>query len=191
VLLPALLLAACGAPNSQFLLQLAPPACEEGFERPVDAPILRLDDFTTMPGMDRTAVFLARDNVVQPSTIWYWEGNPAEVMAQAVNDRLDCEGPYRVTWPYFGTVDHAAVLRARVREFHISRGESPVFTVRLTAQLWAPDHERLLAEKIFSSSAEASELTPQATAQAASRAVADVTREISTWLEATRDLVSQ
>lgn len=184
-----LFLLGCGSPNKHYLLQIAPPVCAETSTRSLDAPVLVLRDFTTMPGMDRTAVFLARDNVIQPSTTWYWEGNPAEVMTQAVSDRLACEGPYRVSWPHIGRQEHAAALRGRVREFQVTRGDRPVFALRLSVELWSPKERELLGKKTIRASAEARSLSPQATAEAASQAVADATKQIATWLEESRSLV--
>lgn len=188
-LILCIVLLGCGSPNKQYLLQIAPPVCEETSLRALDAPVLVLRDFSTMPGMDRTAVFLANNNVIQPSTTWYWEGNPAEVMTQAVNDRLACEGPYRITWPYRGRSEHAAVLHGRVREFQVTRGNRPVFALRLSVELWSPRERELLDKKTIHASAEARSLSPQATAKAASQAVADATGQIATWLEKTRGLV--
>lgn len=181
-----LVVTACGSSNTQYILQIAPPPCTDDTGRSLETPMLALKEFTTMPGMDRTAVFLATNNVIQPSTIWYWEGNPAEVVTQAVSDRLRCEGPYRILWPYAGKVDHVAELRGRVREFYITQNDNPEFTIGLTVELWSPGQKELLGEKTIRTSVEANSLTPQDTAEAASQAIADATGEISAWLENTK-----
>ncbi|QJT10036.1 hypothetical protein E8L03_14350 [Oceanidesulfovibrio marinus] len=185
----ALMLSSCGTPNQRYLLQLAPPECADGGHT-LEDPVLMLDDFTTLPGMDRTAVFIAQDNVIQPSTVWYWEGNPAEIMTQAVSDRLECAGPYRVSWPYFGELEHAAVLRGRVREFQLVNTSLPEFRIRLSVELWGPRHTRMLAINTFTASEPVDAITPQATASAASKAVSKATLAISEWLDANRGLVT-
>lgn len=185
----AFMVSSCGTPNQRYLLQLSPPDCPSGGHT-LDDPVLMLDDFTTLPGMDRTAVFIAKDNIIQPSTIWYWEGNPAEIMTQAVSDRLECAGPYRVSWPYFGELDHTAVLRGRVREFQLVNTGQPTFNIRISVELWGPRHTRILATNMFTASEPVAAITPQATASAASKAVSETTLAISDWLDTNRDLVT-
>ncbi len=182
-------LGGCSAPSKEYVLRLDPMDCAAlpHKNESSDADVLILEEVRVLAGLDRNAVFIAQRDVLSPSTIWYWEGPPGEVLLQSLLESLNCLGPYRVVWPYRSRMEHEGVLRGRMERFELrtdADGEASVFAARLVMELWSRDNRKLRRSRAFESVVPTTAMTAQATAVAASEATRELAAQIAAWLEA-------
>jgi ABC-type uncharacterized transport system auxiliary subunit len=194
----AALLAGClggPAPVEHYLRiqQGAVAPCDDpGVERTADdVAVLALKPLESLPALDRLAVLLSEGQVLNPSTYWYWEGTPAEVLGTVLAESLSCSPRYRVVAPYRTRVAHRAVLTGSVDAFEIGRAPAPEFRLRVRLDLWSPHARQWLAGTTFSRTESMAALDPESAALAAEQAVAGLARDVIDWLERNRELLPE
>jgi len=144
---------------------------------------LAIKEMTGLPALDRTAVLLADGPVLTPSTTWYWEGTPADVLAQALVDGLSRSSAYRVVWPYRPRVSRKAQVSGRVLSFEVRPGGGRFFTLAFHLDLWDAQGKMWLAGKTFQGRREIQGFSAGTVAEAASLAVASAVQDAVAWLE--------
>jgi len=145
--------------------------------------VLAVKELAQLPALDRTAVLLADGSVLTPSTTWYWEGTPADVLAQALVHGLSRSPTYKVVWPYRPRVSRKALVSGRVLSFEVhSRGER-FFTLAFHLDLWDAQGKIWLAGKTFQGKQEIQDFNAGTVAEAASRTVSGAVQDAMGWLE--------
>lgn len=144
--------------------------------------VLTMKRLEVLPGLDRTAVMLARGGVLTPSTVWYWEGAPGEMVGEALAGAVDCTRGVRMAWPYHPRIAHAALVEGRVLAFEVHTGSRPRALVRVELELLGPHGGAWLAGETFEGEAELSSLTPEAVAGAMGQALGGVVEQGAAWL---------
>ena len=157
-----------------------------GIKDPDEKLILALKELTELPALNRTAVLLAQGSVLTPSTTWYWEGTPAEVLSQALVHGLSRSQTYNVAWPYRPRVFRSAQVSGRVLAFEVhsgGTGRKRFFTLTFHLDLWDAHGKMWLGGKTFHGKQEIQGFSPELVTVAASRAVAATVQEAIGWLE--------
>ncbi len=184
-----------GKPPTPEFLRLGmddPQLCDEAQQhKKTGCMVLAMKPVTSLPGMDRTAVSVVRGQVMTPSTVWYWEGSPAELLDQAMVRALTCSADIKAVWPYRPRVAHEALLTGRVLAFEVDEAAARVFRIRLRLDLWSPRGNSWLEGRDFVAEAPVAALKGQDIALAAGRAVADVQAQALAWLRGCRALVQK
>ncbi|MDY7001572.1 MAG: ABC-type transport auxiliary lipoprotein family protein, partial [Thermodesulfobacteriota bacterium] len=145
--------------------------------------VLAVKELAGLPALDRTAVLLADGPVLTPSTTWYWEGTPADVLTQALVHGLSRSSTYRVVWPYRPRVSRKAQVSGRVLSFEVHPGGERFFTLAFHLDLWDAQGKIWLAGKTFQGKQETQGLSAKTVAEAASQAVSSAVRDAVGWLE--------
>lgn len=184
-----LLLAACGgapAPERFLRLQATHATCatEDNGQ-----PVISLTRLDSLPGMERTNVLFAHNAVLAPSTLWYWEGTPAELLGQALGYGLSCDGRARIIWPDRLRATSDGQIAGRVLAFEVQKPTSShpaTFRVAVHLELFAV-HSRgdlqLVTAKTFDVHTPiTTELSAEAIAQAASQATTQLLQQADPWL---------
>jgi cholesterol transport system auxiliary component len=150
-----------------------------------DRFVVAVKELTCLPGLERQSVLMADGPVLQPSTSWYWEAPPAEIMGQALANGLGCQAEYNVVYPYRPMVRRDAVLSGHVTSFEVIEGEDR-FAMALRLDLWGEEGRRLEASRIFRAATDVERMKPQGVAEAADRALDVMLEDILQWLKSRR-----
>ncbi len=144
-------------------------------------PVVAMERLSCFPALDRSAVMVARGNVLTPSTRWYWEGSPKELVTTALAAYLQQEPSLSVLYPHRSRQAVQALLTGRVENFEAVPAEG-VVRVRLRLELWTADGVSLLATRYVEAASPMAHLSAQPIAEAASLAMADISASATRWL---------
>lgn len=145
--------------------------------------VLALKDFTSLPALDRSAVLFAKERVVAPNTVWYWEGTPAELVAQAVAQGVGCYESCAVIYPYRPRIERNGQLHGRVESFEVHVAGERRFRVAFSLELWDRQGRALLARNVFTATKVISRSGANATAAAAAAALDTAVVEAAAWVD--------
>jgi cholesterol transport system auxiliary component len=144
--------------------------------------VVAVMDFTALDNLDRPAVLVASGNVLVPSTRWYWEGAPQDVMTGVVVRTVNCLPGVAGVLKYRPRVEHQAVLTGSVTAFNVQRKGGPRFVAAARLEVWTKDAKKLVASREFAAEAPLTGETPEAIADAASAAASQVADQAAAWL---------
>lgn len=188
ILLAALcasVLAGCvgGTVPSEQILRIDQPDKGQyaGESRHFSGPMILMENLDCFPALDRSAVMLARGNVLTPSSRWYWEGAPAAITSASIASHLQSLSEFTLVWPSRNRLEHEAMLTGRVEAFEV-REQDSVMKISLHMSLWTERGKRLLLTHAVEVKEPLSTLSPQAIAQAASKGMATASKRIGEWL---------
>lgn len=145
-------------------------------------PLILMENFESFPALDRSAVMMARGNVLTPSTRWYWEGAPASIATVSIASSLQANREYTLVWPARNRQEHQAVLTGRVERFEVREHESEM-VISLRMALWTERGKVLLLTRSVDVHEPLSAMTPQAIADAASKGMASAAQSVGEWLK--------
>ncbi|GFM38513.1 hypothetical protein DSM19430T_31970 [Desulfovibrio psychrotolerans] len=140
-----------------------------------------LENMSSLPALERSAVMISHGSVLSPSSRWYWEGTPAEITASAVAAALEGATDYTLLMPWRGRLAHDATLTGRVESFEFRQQES-VLRIRVRFSLWAPRGTHLLSGHVAQAQYPVAEAQAQRIAEAASHGMAEITASVHHWL---------
>jgi hypothetical protein len=144
---------------------------------------LRLQETGTMPALNRTAVLVARGNVLVPSTTWYWEGTPAALFTRTLENET-------AIMPYYDISTHPVprrqldgVLHTTITAFEVV-ADTP-YTVRgaVRLELWTPDETRRAAITELRAEKSITRMEADRIAGAASEVLQNLAGQTRAWLE--------
>lgn len=144
--------------------------------------VVAVMDFTALDNLDRPAVLVASGNVLVPSTRWYWEGAPQDVMTGVVVRTVNCLPGVAGVLKYRPRVEHQAVLTGSVTAFNVQRKGGSRFVAAVRLEVWTRDAKRLVASREFTAETALAGETPEAIADAASSAASQVADQAAAWL---------
>ncbi len=143
--------------------------------------LVAVKELSCLPGLERQSVLLSDGQVLQPSTTWYWEAPPAQIVGQALANGLGCQGKYGVIYPYRPMVRRDAVLLGHVMSFEVDKKEEG-FSMALRLDLWSGDGRTLLATENFQTRAPVRSMSPQGVIRAADQAMQAMLQDVLEWL---------
>ncbi|MEF3698331.1 ABC-type transport auxiliary lipoprotein family protein [Desulfolutivibrio sp.] len=185
-----LLMAGClgSAPPVEHYLRVeaATAGCDKGAGHATATPgvVVAYMDLTALDNLDRPAVLVANGSVLAPSTRWYWEGAPQDVMGGGIIRAVNCQPGVAGVLKYRPRVEHQAVLSGNVTAFNVQRKNGLRFVAGVRLELWTKDARRLVGSRDFAVETPIASETPEAIADAASRAVSRIAAEAVAWLTA-------
>lgn len=159
----------------------ASPQDSADTERPAYLPVIMMENMSSLPALERSAVMLSHGSVLSPSSRWYWEGTPAEITASAVAAGLEGATDYTLLMPWRGRLAHDATLTGRVEAFEYRQQEA-VLRIRVRFSLWAPRGTHLLSGHVAQAQYPVAHAQAQDIAEAASHGMAEVTASVHNWL---------
>ncbi|MFV0348826.1 MAG: ABC-type transport auxiliary lipoprotein family protein [Halodesulfovibrio sp.] len=192
LLLTAMLVAGCVGSKipSEQILRIAPRQAAAvqtnstgSYAHRFGGPLILMENFESFPALDRSAVMVARGNVLTPSTRWYWEGAPASIATASIASALQSSPEYTLVWPARNRQEHQAVLTGRVESFEVREQESEM-VISLRMALWTERGKVLLLTRSVDVHEPLSAMTPQAIADAASKGMASASQAVGAWLKA-------
>jgi len=127
---------------------------------------------------------LHRGSVLAPSTRWYWEGAPQDVVGAGIIRAVNCLPGVAGVLKYRPRVEHQAVLSGNVTAFNVQRKNGLRFVAGVRLEIWTRDARRLVASHDFATETPIAAETPEAIADAASLAVSRLAVEAAAWLTA-------
>jgi len=190
-LLAAVMISGCVGSKipSEQILRIAPPQVAAGRTNSTGysshrfgGPLILMENFESFPALDRSAVMVARGNVLTPSTRWYWEGAPASIATASIASSLQANREYTLVWPARNRQEHQAVLTGRVEGFEVRERESEM-VISLRMALWTERGKVLLLTRSVDVHEPLSAITPQAIADAASKGMASAAQSVGEWLK--------
>lgn len=181
----AVMLGGCfgkNAPNESYLrVEYAGDACKS--LAATDRPIIMIRSLESMPALDTQAVLLAKDNVLQKSVLWNWEGKPKEIMRKVLANGLACSPKYKVAADYSSKIESVALLYGDIRAFEVITGPSPMFRVVVDFELWTERGKALLVDHRFRVDAPLQAVDAASIAKGADAAMADLLDQMRKWLD--------
>ncbi len=144
--------------------------------------LIAVKELTGLPGLERQSVLLSDGQVLQPSTTWYWEAPPAQIMGQALANGLGCHENYSVIYPYRPMVRRDAVLSGHVTSFDVDKREQE-FSMALRLDLWSEDGRTLLATESFQAQTPVGSMNPKRVTRAADQAMLATLQDALQWLK--------
>lgn len=158
--------------------------CAEGRANAAAAKpvVVAVMELTALDNLDRPAVLVADGNVLVPSTRWYWEGAPQDVVGAGIIRAVNCLPDVAGVLKYRPRVEHQAVLAGSVTAFNVQRKNGLRFVAGVRLEIWTKDARRLVASREFRAEIPVASETPEAIADAASQAVSDIAAAAADWL---------
>jgi len=185
-----LLVAGClgSAPPVEHYLRVeaTTAGCDKGAQHAGASPsaVVAFMELTALDNLDRPAVLVANGSVLAPSTRWYWEGAPQDVVGAGIIRAVNCLPGVAGVLKYRPRVEHQAVLSGNVTAFNVQRKNGLRFVAGVRLEIWTKDARRLVASHDFATETPIAAETPEAIADAASLAVSRLAVEAAAWLTA-------
>ena len=154
-----------------------------------ERPVLLIRELETVNALDRQTVMLAKNRVLSPSTIWYWEDQPPEITARLLRDGLNCRGAFRAVDRRASRVQSAGVVSGEISAFEVETAPGKRFVLAADLTLWSPRGRTLISQKSFHLDGDMEATSPQEIARAAERTFVLFLDEVEAWLlEALKDM---
>ncbi|WP_246299088.1 ABC-type transport auxiliary lipoprotein family protein [Desulfolutivibrio sulfodismutans] len=190
VLAGLLLMTGClgSAPPVEHYLRVeaVTAGCDKGLPQMNVSPsaVVAFMELTALDNLDRPAVLVANGSVLAPSTRWYWEGAPQDVVGAGIIRAVNCLPGVAGVLKYRPRVEHQAVLSGNVTAFNVQRKNGLRFVAGVRLDVWTKDARRLVGSRAFEVETPIAAETPEGIADAASQAVSRIAAEAAAWLSA-------
>lgn len=144
---------------------------------------LRLYEVGTLPGLNRTAVLVAKGNVLTPSATWYWEGTPAALFTQALENATANNPYYDISAHPRSRNDLSGIVRVAITAFEVV-AEAP-YRVRGSAriELWTADEATRIDITGITVEEPVERMEADLIAKAASEVLGKMSGRTRAWLE--------
>ncbi|MFV0423016.1 hypothetical protein [Oleidesulfovibrio sp.] len=144
---------------------------------------LRLYEVGTLAGLNRTAVLIAKGNVLTPSTTWHWEGTPPTLFTQALENETANNPYYDISAHPRSRNDLSGILRVSITAFEVV-AEAP-YKVRGGAriELWTADETSRIDMTALTFEEPIERMEGDLIAKAASQVLSKLSGQTRAWLE--------
>lgn len=180
-----LLIMGCGTTRApdQLYLRVSGPTTSVDMESSGDSDlVVGVRDFEAVQALDRTAVMLASGRVLTPSSYWYWEGTPANMVVRGVVAGINAQAGMRAVWPQTSRMRYGVMLTGHVEGFEVRRQKMEM-AIALKVDAWDGRGRNWLSGTQFSAVEPLRSLDPDIVARAASRALEKVSKAVGEWLQ--------
>lgn len=178
-------------PPVEEYLRLGQSAGDCAVKNAQDGLTLAIKAFNSLDNLSRQAVLTAKGRVLTPSLYWYWEASPEALVDQAIIANAPCVDGVAGIVEYRSRVVHDAGLSGTVTAFNLQEDGGLRFVVAARLELWAPNYTKLLASTVVRGECPVAALDAQSVADAASKALGEITADAMAWLDQSKPLIEQ